>query len=279
MISRLLPVLAACLAMPLGAFAHGDLHEQIATVTAQIAHEPRNAELHLKRAELHRAHESWPDAAKDYDRAAALAPELFAVELGRGKMLLASGKPADAVKALDRFIAKKPDFADAFIARARAKAKLAEHAAAAADYAHAIELTVRPEPEFYIERADALAAAGLGPDAVRTLDDGIAKFGPIVTLMLPAIELEVSAKNFDAALVRVDRLTATAPRKETWLARRAEILTAAGRPTEARATCEAALTAIATLPEPRRLTKATFDLRARIEARLKSLATPANPAP
>lgn len=279
MISRLLPVLAACLAMPLGAFAHGDLHEQIVTVTAQIAREPGNAELHLKRAELHRAHESWSDAAKDYDRAAALAPELFAVELGRGKMLLASGKPADAVKALDRFIAKKPDFADAFVTRARAKAKLAEHAAAAADYAHAIRLTVRPEPEFYIERADALAAADLGPDAVRTLDDGIAKLGPIVTLMLPAIELEVSAQNFDAALARVDRLTATAPRKETWLARRAEILATAGRPTEARATCEAALIAIATLPEPRRLTKATLDLRARIEARLKSLATPANPAP
>ena len=276
---RLLPLLAACFAMPLGAFAHGDLHEQIVAVTAQLAREPGNAELHLKRAELHRAHETWLDAAKDYDSPATLAPELFAVELGRGKMLLAAGKPADAVKALDRFIAKKPDFADAFITRARAKANLAEHPAAAADYAHAIKLTARPEPEVYIERAHALAAAARGPDAVRTLDDGIAKLGPLVTLMLPAIELEVRAKNFDAALARVDRLTAAAPRKETWLARRAEILTTAGRPTEARATCEAALTAIAKLPEPRRLTKATLDLRARIEARLKSLATPANPTP
>ena len=270
MITRLLPLLAACLAMPLGAFAHGDLHEQIVAVTEQLAREPGNAELHLKRAELYRVHESWSDAAKDYDRAAELAPELFAVELGRGKMLLASGKPDDAVTVLNRFIAKKPDFVDAFITRARAKAKLAEHAAAAADYAHAIELAVRPEPELYIERAHALAAAGLGPDAVRTLDDGIAKLGPLVTLTLPAIELEVSAKNFDAALARIDRQLATAPRKETWLARRADILSQAGRAAEARAAYESAIAAIEALPVYRKQTKAALTLREHIEGQLKT---------
>ncbi len=265
-------ILAASLATAIATFGHGDLHEQIVAITAEIATKPDDAQLYLRRAELHRAHEDWLDAAKDYDRAAMVAPELSAVDLGRGKMLLASGQPAAAITVLDRFIERTPNFPDAVVTRARAKEKIGEHAAAAADYSRAIEMAGRPEPEYYTERAQALAAGGPEqyPAALRGLDEGIAKLGPIVTLTIPAIELELRTKNFDAALARIDRHLANAPRKETWLARRADILSQAGRAAEARGAYESTLAAIDALPVYRKQTKAVLTLRERIESQLKT---------
>ena len=258
------------------ALGHGDTHEAILAITAEIAKAPNDTDLLLRRGELHSQHQDWAAAAADFDRVAKLAPELVAVDLCRGKMHLAAGKPAAAVKALDRLIKKHPDHAAAFLSRARAKLQLREYAAAAADYTKAITLSTQPEPEFYIERANALAAQGpkQREPAIRSLDEGIEKLGPIVTLILPAIELEVGTKKYDAALARLERFTATMPRKDSWLARRAEILAKAGRKDEALAAYQSTLTAIDALPHRTRQAKATADLRVRIEAQIASLKKP-----
>ena len=44
---------------PVQTVAHGQLDEQIAAVTRQIQHDPRNARLYLSRGELHRHHRKW----------------------------------------------------------------------------------------------------------------------------------------------------------------------------------------------------------------------------
>ncbi len=49
--------------------AHDGLHEQIIAVTKEIAKDPNNANLYLKRAELYRLHEEWKNSEKDYNRA------------------------------------------------------------------------------------------------------------------------------------------------------------------------------------------------------------------
>jgi len=102
-------------------------------------------------------------------------------------------------------------------------------------------------------------------EALRGLEEGISKLGPVVTLQLAAIDLELRRKNFDGALVRLDQIAAQSQRKESWLVRRGEILKLAGRDEEARAAFNAALNAIESLPPAHRQSRSVsaLELRAR----------------
>jgi tetratricopeptide (TPR) repeat protein len=268
-----LRVLVLCLVVSLPLAAHGDLHERIAALTKQIDEAPTNAELYLKRGELHRAHRDWKLALADYDRVAQLRPDLAVVDLARGLTLFASGTPEPAITALDRFLLKHPAHAEALLTRARARSKLGRHQTAAEDFTRAIAHTPRPRPEYYLERAQALAALGDAriADALRGLDEGIKMLGPIVTLELYAMDLELRKNQHNAALARLDQITAQAARTETWLARRGEILEQAGRPGEARQAYATALAALELVPVSRRNTKTTVELESRLRAALTRL--------
>ncbi len=260
------------------AFAHGDLHEQIANVTEQVQKSPESAELVLKRAELHRVHADWPAAAADYDRAAQLAPGLLVVHLGRGRMLLSQGRFEEAKAELDQFVAGNPGHVDGFVTRARIEVKRGKPLAGAEDFARAIALSARPEPEVYLERAQALVAAGGEhvAEALRCLDDGTAKLGNLPTLGLYAIELEVKREEFDSALSRLERLSAVSPRKEAWFERRGDILLLANRLDPAQQAYRQALAAMAALPSRARETKATAELQERLIGKLANMATAAH---
>src|SRR6266542_2762063 len=78
-------LLVACLAICVSAWAHGPIHEQIEEVTRHIQREPRNAQLYLKRAELHRIHRDWDSASSDYEKARDLAPKLETVDFLAGR--------------------------------------------------------------------------------------------------------------------------------------------------------------------------------------------------
>lgn len=260
------------LALALWAVAHGDLHEQIETVTRQIRRSPREAQLHLKRGELHRAHGDWKKALADYDRAAGLDPGMEIVLLARGQALLESGQFRPAKDELDRFLKKQPNHADGHLIRARALAKLNEHPAAAEDYTLAINLSEEPRPEFFLERAEVLVRDGRPEAALQGIQAGIDKLGSIVTLQLSAIDMELNLRRFEAALARLDGLTAQSQRKESWLARRGEILLQAGRTNEARAACTSALTELESLPSRLRKTEAMRELEARVRRTLARMA-------
>ncbi len=90
--------------------------------------------------------------------------------------------------------------------------------------------------------------------------------GPIITLQLYATELELRKKRPDAALARLEQIAARWARKESWLARRGEILEQAGRHADAREAYAAALAAIETLPASRRRTKTMSELGRRLQA-------------
>jgi tetratricopeptide (TPR) repeat protein len=251
--------------------AHEGLHEQIADVTRQIRQQPKNAALYLKRGELHRLHKDWNQALSDYRRAEQLDSHLDAVHFGRGRMYFEAGKLDQARIWLDRFLTTRPDHVDALVTRARVFGKMGQTVLAAKDYSHAIARMPAPKPEYYTERARALVDAGKAytDEALRGIDEGIKTLGPIVTLQLVAIDLELSAKRYDAALARIDKVALQSPRKEAWLARRGDILLQAGRADEARAAFAAALDAIQSLPSFIRQTKATTELEIRVRAALK----------
>ncbi len=259
------------LLMTAGAIAHGDMHEQIVAVTAEIQQEPDNATLYLKRAELHRLHQDWAAAAKDYDRADQLDAKLSAVHLGRGKMLHEAGHDLEAAAELDLFLQQNPNHVEGLITRARALMKCAPPLAAATDFDRAIEISPRAEPETYVEHAEALAAAEQPAAAVRTLDEGMARLGQLPALGLYAVELEIQQHHFDAALGRIDQLSQNSKRQETWLERRGDILAQAGRAVSARESYQDAEKALGALPPHIRTTKSMTELAARLARKIDSL--------
>jgi predicted negative regulator of RcsB-dependent stress response len=95
--------------------------------------------------------------------------------------------------------------------------------------------------------------------------------GPLVTLQLYAMDLETENNRYDAALKRLDEVMAKAPRKETWLERRGNILRQAGKRDEARAAYQAGLDAMKTLPPARRNVPAMLELEKRLRSNVESL--------
>ena len=275
-----LPLLLVVLSMP-PAFGHGDARHAIALLGELIAKYPDDSALYLKRGELHRQREDWAAALADFDRAAALKPDLAAAMVGRGLSLLGAGRSEQAAAALDRAIGLAPENLIARLGRARACARLGRNEAAAADFDFVLAYTPDPQPEHYLERAAALESAGEGREeaALRSLDQGIARLGPLVTLELAAIDLELKRGAYDHALRRLEAAAASAERRESWLARRGEILESAGRPTEARVAYLNALAAIEELPEYRRRSRAVKALENQVRdawTRLSALASGGN---
>lgn len=250
--------------------AHGPIHEQIDALTRQIAEDPCEAQLYLKRGELHRAHRDWALALEDYDQAADLDPGLSAVDLCRGQMLVDAGRYDAAESVLDRFLARHAGNALALELRARAKARLERPLEAAADLTLAIQNRKTPRPQTYLARARVLAAAGGAhlEEALRGLDEGMARLGPSLLLQRYAIELEVQRKGYAAALARLDLLPQGLAESPPWRIRRAEILSAAGRSEEARRVYRGVLEAMEALPPPQGQTDQNQELAARARAGL-----------
>lgn len=264
-------VVVLLLATADGASAHGPLVEQLAKLTVAIERNPTDAQLYVRRGELNRVHEDWDAALADYARAKALAPDDDRIEFLRGRALQEAGRPTEAKAALDAYLARHPADAEALVARARALRALGENRAAADAYALALERTPGPDPDLYLQRAQAQLAAGDFAAAVEGIDSAIARLGPVASLQLFAIELDVKQGRIDSALARLDMVASRSARKETWHARRGEILASAGRPDDARTAYAAALSAIDALPPGSRRTKAIADLEGRVRSALASL--------
>jgi len=263
-------------ALPGAVLAHPGFDEEMRAVNAGIAANPRDATLALRRGELRRMSGDFAAARADYDRARRVDPDLAAVDLCLGTMLVQEGRPKEALRALDRFLAREPDHAGALAARGRARLALGDPAAAARDFTRAIDRAPErypPSPDLYLDRARAIASLGEArvPEAIRGLDDGIARLGHPVALELYAIDLEVRRRRTGAALARLDHIAQRSPRKEAWLARRGAILVRAERKAEAREAYEGARDAIGALPPSRRSTRATARLETEIAAALARL--------
>jgi predicted Zn-dependent protease len=237
------------------AVAHGDDQLLLDALTEELTKAPE-ADLYIRRGELFRHHDEWAKADADFVAAAKLEPKLAIVDFFRARVLLESGAAAQARSLIDRYISNVPDEAEGWFLRGDVLAALGEHDAGAAEYAEGLRRAAHPRPEQFLRRAKFLAAAPRA-DVTRiiaALDEGIARLGPIVSLVEYAISLEVQLKNYTAALERVTLIMQHAPRRETWLVRQADILVKAGRTAEAIVSYRAALAAIEELPERYRTT-------------------------
>jgi tetratricopeptide (TPR) repeat protein len=260
------------LALPIFSWGHPAIEAQIALINERLEQSPADGALYFKRAQLHRQHREWDSALRDFDQALRLDPLMTVAQLRRGEVFLEADRAGEAKQAFDEFLKAHPTNLDGLLLRERALQKLGDSEAAAADYSQAIDRSSRPQPDWYIERARALAAAGLSDAAVSGLDEGIARLGPLVTLHSLALDIELRERRRDAALARVERLLGFFPSQEQWLIKRGEILAEASRGTEARDSIHAGLKAIDSLPPNRRRAKAALELEAQARELLVKIA-------
>jgi len=271
------------LVLPGNGFAHGAYHEVIARLSAQIANDPARSDLLFHRAGVHLDHEDTAACLADLDHLDRTAPGRHPTDLLRGEALLKSGNPKVALPVLERFIATHPPQARSLTARARVLRALGQADASISDYRAALALGERPEPDAVQELAEALAATGLQREAADTLANAIATLGPVPSLVLKALDAELAAGDFDAALERIETMQKTAPRPEPWMARRARVLTQAGRGTAATQAWRELSTHLAALPNLERGSHAMSRLAAEAARALPSSppppTTPASPTP
>ena len=257
---------------PEALMAHGEIHLRILELTRQIQAMTNNlAPLYLERGELEREHGVWDAAAADYDLAAKLDPRLARVDLCRARLLADRGELAAAKVAYDRAVARSPTDGEGFLGRGRVEARLGQVGAAITDFQRGIELLKQPRPEDVLQLARLLAAEEDPKAALRALDDGMRKLGMVISLQEYAIDLDLKRRDIPSALARVESILARVPRKETWFARRGDILARAGKAREARQSYEASLAAIRQLPAILQQSPPLLKLASEVQAAVATL--------
>jgi tetratricopeptide (TPR) repeat protein len=240
-----LPLLAL---LPVGAAAHGAIHEQLQALAVALENSPDDPALLFRQAELLVAHDDRDAALGSLDRVETLAPGHYPTALPRARLVLAAGQPEQAVALLAAHLAAHPDDLTALLLRARAHSALGWRNEACADYREVWHRSgAAADCDLVQEIADALAADA-PPEALTVLDAGLQHHGPVPSLLLRALELDLALHRHDSALQRVQFLRGLSPRPEPWMARRAEILAQAGRAAESRAAWQALVTHLETLP-------------------------------
>jgi tetratricopeptide (TPR) repeat protein len=253
--------------------------DKASEISAQLAKEPGNASLYVKRAQVLRDRGDRASALADLELAASLPGGVVDANLLAGEVLLELDRPAEAVPRFEAVLGADPRHVPALIGKARAQAAIGRRADAAATFGRAFALVPDPNPDHYVEYARLLGAVGPKrlPEAIAVLDRGIARLGPIVSLQIPALEFEEQARRWDAAAARVDALVASAGRKDVWLKRKGDLLARAGRRAQAKAAWKEARAAIDTLPAGLRQSPPVLALAEELDALLGGAAVSPRP--
>ena len=227
---------------------HGAYHDVVEALSAELRQNPNDAALRYKLAEAHAGHEEWRACLKEIKLVEYLAPGVYPTDFLRGLALHIADKQEEAKKVLDGFLAGSPRHYDALATRGRVLVKLGRPTEAAADFQRAVELATVPQPDLISELATCHAQAGKIKEACESIDAGLKVAGDVPSLLLCALEIETKAGAWDAALGRIAALQKSAPCEEPWMARRAELLTQAGRADDARAAWAALRDHLLSLP-------------------------------
>ena len=252
---------------PAVARGHAGVDRLDTTTRDELAKHPDDPQAHLARARVLQMEGKWDAALEEIELAAARGGDPDVLGQARATIYLEAGFPRMAKVEIDRVLARRPELHGLVFERGRAWLAIGNADAAARDFGEAIAKGPLPSPEQVLMHRDALVGLGRKDDALHALDAGIARIGHVVTLEMPAIDLELQLGRPDRALARMDALAKTGPPNPLWLARRGEILEVAGRGADARADYEKALVLIAQKRQDR-LGKPIEDLKHRLELAL-----------
>jgi tetratricopeptide (TPR) repeat protein len=272
---RLRPILCLMLcALPL--IGHEDPATQLATIMAAIAKDPRNAELLLRRAELHHLLGNLDQALADIARAQELGGAMPGGDLRLAVILMDRKDYAGAHRSFTRYLNGCGDDGIVHGMRADCALALGDATGAMADLESACRLLDQPDPDLVCRLADLLHAAGRTDEAIVRLDAAIARHGAVPAYLERALVIERAAQRHAAVLARLERLAATTGQCR-WCVEYGDALVAVGRHAEALAAYREAAQAMADLPPLRRQSSAHQTLIRRIDQGLAQAAS-AGPA-
>ncbi len=217
------------------AFGHGAYHDVVTAIQAELHVHPGDTALRYKLAEAHVGHDDWRACLKQIKLVERLAPGVYPTGYLRGLALHLAGKDEAAKEALNDFLTKNPDHVDALATRGRVLVKLGFPLDAVMDFQKAVKLADSPNTEWIVDLALVLSDSGKPTEASRAIDEGIMTAGDVPSLLECALEIETAAGLWDSALGRMEGLQKLAPCPEPWMAKRAELMTRAGRADDARA--------------------------------------------
>lgn len=245
-------VMAALLGAPLIASAHLPLSEQEIAIDAELKEAPGDASKLLLRAALYRKRGAVDEAIATVLEAQKAGADAVLAGVALANLHFDAGLFHSAEAYAQQALSVDPKANSASLASARAHKALGFHEEAADDYRAAVRHGGRSQPGIVIEAMQGQVAVERYDQALEIADEAMAKSGILVTISLPAIQIERERGNYDAALQRMDRLLVQSPGHELWLAEKAEILDEAGRVEDARVTREQVLALIAKRPAARK---------------------------
>lgn len=211
-------------------------------VNSKITTSPHNPSLHLRRAALLLENSQPATALEAIASARELGAESLSLSLIEAKALLALDRPDESLAAL----ADCQPTAPVLSHRARAL-----HASGKTSEAIAVCRTIlaaAPDPDIAFLAACILVETKDTHAAIHLLDSTFPVKTRPSSVELQALKYEITLKSWDHALIRIERHIASSSRPEPWLARRADLLTLAGRTTEATVAWQNLLTTIRNLP-------------------------------
>ncbi len=238
----------------------------------ELKDRPEDSTLYVRRTRMYLEHEDWKAALIDIEHAERLGSDTSELDLLRAQALTQGGMHTQAEALLADYLQTHAEHGVALTAHARVLAKMERAEESLKAYRAALRRTADPEPDLYQEVAQALATQKLHAEAVEVLQLGIARRGNVPALVLKAMEMEIATGRFDEALKRIDAMQQQAPRPEPWMARRAALLTQAGRKGEAREAWAALRDRILALPN---LERGSHSMSLILEEAQKALAAPA----
>ena len=211
-------ILATGLMFSPAAAAHPDLMAQIERLDQQLQAEPDNVELLLRRGDLHRRHQDYAAAIRDFAAARVLAADCAQLDFLEGRLALELGDYRTAATLLDRYLTLHPNDAVGWRLRGESALGLGEPSAPA-DFQRAIDTSQAPSPDLYRQWILALVANQDATGALDAVDAGLARFGPEVTLLGLGTDLALAQGDKQRAQAYLDRLPAGLERLAPWSGR------------------------------------------------------------
>jgi tetratricopeptide (TPR) repeat protein len=234
-------------------WAHGDMDDAIIAKDKAIADNPQSAKLYFERAVLYEIHLEYDKALLDINQAEKLQSDLADYNFQRGRVLLSAEKPAKALIALNKSMKNKTtkDFAEAYVLRGRAHAKLKDFQAACADFDQAVKLSEALRPSVAVEQVKAHLnnPASSKVLALRHLDLALKRIGPSLTLYNEKLQILEQQKMYSEAAEVSGEILKIVTRRESWLITRARFYIKAEKKDKAIQDLKDCLADIEKLPE------------------------------
>ena len=252
--------------------AHDPTTNQIDAVSKTIEKETDDARYYLHRAELNRVDRRFLEAEQDLFLAQEAGADPAHLQLCRASLHRDRGDLAQGLRSVNTAIELAPELPQSFRLRAELLERLGKPLAAVSDLIHLIELEDRPRPELYIRRSRILEELGSGHvhDAYDGILQGIDRLGPVPTLELRAVQLEVALSRYDSALSRLEILENRFDNPVSLLVQRADVLRLAGREIAAITVYTDALTLIESSATKRTPGRNELEMRIRTALQMES---------